>query len=72
MTIEDLSDWRQLPTTHPPTSDRVRWLCDEAQKPARGKHANSNRRWWPAIPRQKDSANANHLRQLDVGFLLPQ
>jgi hypothetical protein len=29
--------------------DRVRWLCDDAQKPARGKHAHSNRGWWPAI-----------------------
>jgi hypothetical protein len=38
--------------------DRVRWLCDDAQKPARGKHAHSNRGWWPAI-RNRIGMNAD-------------
>lgn len=32
--------------------DRVRWLCDEAQKPAPGKQAHSNPEWCPAMTNQ--------------------
>jgi len=32
--------------------DRLRWLCDDAQKPARRNHAHGNRGWCPAIRNQ--------------------